>query len=287
MKKIELYRKRTFSDIFEDSIEWLKENRSAMLRYIVPVVAVGTIVISVSTLLSHIKSQDMYSVYDESDINFAIPLIVLGISQWLLPTLIYALYRLYQQRENGLQNVSFNEFRGAAFSLSIPMLIVLVVDALCIIAFFVLLNVNVFSALSIVIPIVLFPLFMYPAIVAINNNPIESLKEAFVKGFNSFFTLVKIVFAMLLFGGLLFLLCFTSYGIIELVTPYLPKSILHIGEINIAECVGIFITIALITASAYFLILLSLVVALHTYGSMKEDEEGTSFEKEIDNFENL
>ena len=62
MKKIELYRIRTFSDIFEDSIQWLKDNRRAVLRYIAPVAGVCVVILSSVFLWAYIMSEEFYEI---------------------------------------------------------------------------------------------------------------------------------------------------------------------------------------------------------------------------------
>lgn len=289
MKKIELYRIRTFSDIFEDSIQWLKDNRRAVLRYIALVAGVCVVVLSAVFLWAYIKSENDYET-DFFEEVFLITAIMLIVSLWMLPTLFYTLYGLYRERENGLQDLSFKEFNAALSPmagrmLAMPVvaivftcLIILLSSAATILPFFIL--VLGFMALP--------PLFIYPAVVAVSGKgPIESIKETFSLGYKGYGSIFKMSLALTFFSIVLFTLSFTSLGIILLTENYLPDSLLHGTGKEIFDYATYFITFALLTASAYFLALLALVVGVHTYGSIKESEEGISIDAKIENFENL
>ena len=289
MKKIELYRIRNFSDIFEDSIQWLKDNRRAVLRYIAPVAGVCVVILSAVFLWEYIRSEKYYET-DFLDETFPTTFIVFGISLWLLPTLFFTLHTLYRQRENGLKDLSAEEFRKALPAMAGRML-AMPVAAVAIVAFVILLSGATAALPFFILPIgimALPPLFIYPAAVALSGKgPAGNIKETFSLGFNGYGTIFKVSGALLLFSIILFFLSFTSLGIIMLVEDYLPDSLLHgVGE-DIFEYAAFFMTFALLTASAYFLALLALVVGVHTYGAIKESEEGISIDAKIDNFENL
>ena len=289
MKKIELYRIRTFSDIFEDSIQWLKDNRRAVLRYIAPVAGVCVVILSSVFLWAYIMSEEFYEI-DFWDKTLFATFTIIFISLWLLPTMFFTLYDLYRQRENGLKNLSVKTFRKALPAMTRRML-AMPVAAIAIIAFIILLFGSETVLSFFILPIGIMampPLFIYPAVVALSGKESAgSIKETFSLGYSDYGTIFKVSVALLFFSIALFILSFTSLGIIVLIEDYLPDSLLHgVGE-EIFKYAIFFITFALLTASAYFLVLLALVVGAHTYGSIKESEEGISIDAKIENFENL
>lgn len=289
MKKIELYRIRTFSDIFEDSIQWLKDNRRAVLRYIVPVAGVCVIILSAVFLWAYIRSENDYDTDFFKEV-FLTTFVVFCISIWQLPTLFFTLYTLYWQRDNGLKDLSAKAFRKALGTMTKRMM-AMPVAAIAIIASVILLSGTITELSFFVLPIGIMampPLFIYPAVVALSGKESAgSIKETFSLGYSDYGTIFKVSVALLFFSIALFILSFTSLGIIVLIEDYLPDSLLHgVGE-EIFKYAIFFITFALLTASAYFLALLALVVGAHTYGSIKESEEGISIDAKIENFENL
>ena len=288
MKKIELYRIRTFSDIFEDSIQWLKDNRRAVLKYIMPVALTGVLTLSAVFVWEYIKLEKYYDNQAFENI-FHIILAVFILSLWLLPTMLFTLYGLYRQRENGLNGLTFGEFRKALPHFAMLMLSVIFVIMLLYGAITMLSISNALITIFVVLGAMAIPsLFIYPAVAGVNKwGIVESIRETVSKGFKGFGSIYKIILTLAFLGVLQFFLSFTSLGIILLVENYLPDSLLHgIGD-EIMEYTGYFFTCVLFTASAYFIALLALVAAIHTYGSIKESEEGISIEAKIDNFENL
>lgn len=289
MKRIEIYRIRTFSDIFEDSIQWLKDNRRAVLRYIAPVAGVCVVILSSVFLWAYIMSEKYYDA-DFFDETYLATFIVFFISLWLLPTLFFTLYALYWQRENGLKDLPKKAFRKALPTMARRMFAMPIAATVCI-AFIILLSATTTVLPLFILPIgilALPPLFIYPAVVALNDKgPFENIKETFSLGYKGFGTIFKISVALLFFSIVLFILSFTTLGLIVLLEVYLPYSIMNGVGKDVFEYTVCFLAFALSSASAYFLALVALAVAVHTYGSIKESEEGISIDTKIENFENL
>ena len=117
MRKIIFYQERTFGEKFNVSFEFIKQNWKILLRYIsygiLPLSLVGGL--SFDGLIMNIT--DEVALYDVNNTysNFVLPYISLVIifmvgALWLATT-VFSLMRVYNQRDNGLENITFSEVK--------------------------------------------------------------------------------------------------------------------------------------------------------------------------------
>jgi hypothetical protein len=124
MPKIELYKVRTFSDKISDTIDYLRENWRPLLKYFTYLMLPASIVLAFfinhfwegyMSLVSDIGSSGASGDFSRPlsfMLNYGIMALLYTITFVVLNAFVYAMFRLYRERENGLQGLTPEEFRS-------------------------------------------------------------------------------------------------------------------------------------------------------------------------------
>ena len=117
MNKIPFYQERTFSEKFNVTFEFLKENWKVVLRYItyvcLPLSLLGGF--AFNSFMSLMLSFQSSSATDSEIVQFAITyggIILLSLlAAWWVATVMYSLMQAYNSRPEGLEGITFEELK--------------------------------------------------------------------------------------------------------------------------------------------------------------------------------
>lgn len=117
MNKIPFYQERTFSEKFNVTFEFLRENWKVMLRYItyvcLPLSLVGGLVLN--SFLSFMQNLESGNMGDSELIQFGLTycgvVLVMSLAGWWLATVMYSLMQAYNSRPEGLVGITFEELK--------------------------------------------------------------------------------------------------------------------------------------------------------------------------------
>lgn len=116
MDKIVFYKERAFGEKFNVTFEFVRQNWKLLLRYvsyvILPLCFVGAM--SLDTLVKNITS--VYAAADEFEVfhfvgSYAVTMLVLLLGSLWLATVTYSLMQAYNERSNGLEDITFQELK--------------------------------------------------------------------------------------------------------------------------------------------------------------------------------
>ena len=116
---IELYKNRTFSEKLSDTIDFIRENWRPMLKYFSYLMLPASIVLAFffnhfwhgyMTLIEDIRQQGK-GIFGSFLFNSGITFLLFIVSYVVLAALLYAMIRLYRERNGQLQNLTYDELR--------------------------------------------------------------------------------------------------------------------------------------------------------------------------------
>ncbi len=120
---IELYKIRTFSEKISDTIDFIRQNWRALLKYLGCVILPASIVLAFffnhfwNGYMSFVSDVERGTSGDFSDgisfmLNYVAMVVIYMVTFVFLNAMFYAMVRVYYHRENGLQGVVYDELRS-------------------------------------------------------------------------------------------------------------------------------------------------------------------------------
>lgn len=308
--KIALYVKRSFGEKFSASFDFIKENWKLMLKYatylLLPLCLVQAL--SLNGLMTYTISglMDNGSIYSDSALlmsfmsYYGLYMLLLMVGVILLTSLVYAMIRTYNEREERLQGVTLGMLR--------PMLLHNVKRVFILVCFGLLLTIFaslVIGVIAALFPDTLFPIVMIlfiPFMIAIavpfslwapiylleDITIMNSLKKTFRLGFATWGGIFMISFVMGIIAGIL-------QGV-TLIPWYIGTVVKYIfatsgGGSEATVSVGYSFLLYLLAIvqvfGAYIAMIFSFVGLAYQYGHASEKVDSIMVESDIDNFDKL
>jgi len=118
MNRISFYQERTFSEKFNVTFEFLKENWKIVLRYItyvcLPMSLVGGWVFN--SFISLVENLEATQADDSAAwLQFALTyggiLLLMSLASWWIATVMFSLMQAYNERQEGLESITFDELK--------------------------------------------------------------------------------------------------------------------------------------------------------------------------------
>jgi len=301
--KIPFYVQRPFGEKMNASFDFIKENWKVMFKYITYLILPVCLVqaLSMNSFMGYYMGAIMGGGSDFDNLGagfftaYGFMVLCMMIGSLLLSSLVYALIKLYNDREERLVGITFNDIKpllfrnmGRLFLLGL-LFIVLYILAVIVIA---LLAVGSLLTLILTIPAVIaafVALIMWAPIYLFENISLgASLSKAFRMGFATWGGVFGIVFIMGMVAGVLQSVAMTPWYIAVVVKAMFAYSDEGaIGDSSILYNVMTYILGIVQAYGMYLSMVFSLLGISYQYAHASEKLDSITVENEIDNFENL
>ncbi|MCD8183963.1 MAG: hypothetical protein LUE99_13730 [Bacteroides sp.] len=304
--KVAMYVKRSFGEKLTASFDFMKENWKLLLKFttylLLPVCLVQAL--SLNGLMGGMMAMsDMANGGMSSEMGviasffsyYGLYALVYMIGTVMLTSLVYALMRTYNEREERLEGITLGILKPMLFHNMKRMFIMIAFSVLLIIAFGIALG--IFS--------VIFPYFLIllvPALIAVavpfalwapiylfeDITIMGALKKTFRLGFATWGGIFLVSLIMGLIGGILQGITMMPWYIMMLVKVFFAAS----GtESEVTVSIGYNFILYLLTVvqafGAYLSMIITLVGLAYQYGHASEKEDNVTVESDIDNFDKL
>lgn len=310
--KIALYAKRTFGEKFNATFDFIKENWKLLLKYtlylLLPVSLIQALSLNglmsaamgMSAMVSNTAAFAGASAMVPFFVYYGLFLIVALVGTALLMSLVYAMLRTYNEREERLQGVTLGMLR--------PMLLHNVKRTFFVLLFGMFLMIVVsllFGVVSVAIPasalpyvvflfiLVLFavvlPLGLWiPAYLLEDLTLIGSLKKALRIGFATWGGIFAIAFVMGIISGILQGVTMIPWYIGTIVKYVLGASSGEgIGDVSVGYSFLLYLLAVVQALGAYFAMIFALVGLGYQYGHASEKIDSVMVDSDISNFDKL
>lgn len=304
--KIELYVKRSFGDKLNASFDFIKENWKILLRYttylILPLCLIQGL--SLNGLMSGIMTMGVREASigsSETDTlirfftYYGLYAFLYLIGTVLLTSLVYALMRVYKEREQRLEGVSLT-FLKPLLIRNVRKLFIVFLFGFLILAFVGLVVgllgfILPFSVFLVILLLIVFivPLALWaPVYVFEEISVIDALKKSYHLGFPTWGGILLISLVMGFIAGTLQSITMMPWYIASMVKVFFSVSGENSEFLTSAGYSFILYLMAILQAfGAYLALIFSLVGIAYQYGHASEKVDHITVENDIDNFDKL
>jgi len=301
--KIPFYVQRPFGEKMNASFDFIKENWKVMFKYITYLILPVCLVqaLSMNSFMGYYMGAIMGGGSDFDDLGvgfftaYGFMVLCMMIGSLLLSSLVYALIKLYNDREERLVGITFSDIKPLLFrNMGRLFLLGLLFFALYILAVIVIALLAAGSLLTLIltIPAVIaafVALIMWAPIYLFENISLgASLSKAFRMGFATWGGVFGVVFIMGMVAGVLQSVAMTPWYIAVVVKAMFAYSDEGaIGDSSILYNVMTYILGIVQAYGMYLSMVFSLLGISYQYAHASEKLDSITVETEIDNFENL
>lgn len=304
--KIAMYVKRPFGDKMNASFDFIKENWKPLLKLttylILPLCLLQALSLNgfMGGLLGITMAQQMGTNPVESlggmfFFNYGAYFLLYLIGSILLSSLVYALIKTYNDREEGLQNVTLRELKPLLFKnikrlliltligIGLMIVISIIVVALGMLSYFTLI-LTVPLIIAFCIPLLLLaPIYLFEKVTVI-----EALEKTFRLGFATWGGVFLISLVMGILASILQSITMMPWYIATLVKVFFGMS--DTGSeatVSVGYSFMIYLLAIIQAFGAYLSMIFSLIGMAYQYGHASEVVDSVSVEDDIDNFDKL
>lgn len=310
--KIALYAKRTFGEKFNATFDFIKENWKQLLKYtlylLLPVSLIQALSLNglmsaamgMSAMVSNAAAFAGASAMVPFFSYYGLFMIVALVGSVLLVSLVYAMLRTYNEREERLQGVTLGMLRPMLLRNVKRTFLLMLFGMFLLILFSLIAGVLVASlpgdaSLLAVFPVivilfaVVLPLGLWiPAYLLEDLTLIGSLKKALRIGFATWGGIFAIVFVMGIISGILQGVTMIPWYIGTIVKYILGASSGEgIGDVSVGYSFLLYLLAVVQALGAYFAMIFTLVGLGYQYGHASEKIDSVMVESDIANFDKL
>lgn len=305
--KIVFYKQRSFGEKMNASFDFLRENWKVMLKYltyfILPLcliqgLSLNTLIFSLFDMAAFTDPYAMGGLESfgaKFFISYFFFLICVMLGGLMMSSLIYACIQLYNDREERLVGVTFNDLRPyffrnikrslivTLFSIGLGVILVLLIAVISVAAPLLIILV-MFGLIAIAIPLSLFlPIYLFEK---------ESLINAFGKairiGFATWGGIFAVVFVMGFIGGILQSITMMPWYILVMIKAILTTSDSAVEITNsVLYTFGTYLLSILQGFGMYLSLVFTYIGLAYQYSHATEKMDNVSIESDIDKFEQL
>lgn len=305
--KIELYVRRSFGEKFSATFDFIKENRKPLLKYLIylllPVSLIQALGLNglmgysmalASTIGGNATPSDI-DILMSSLSSYALYALPALIGSFLMGSLLYALIRIYNEREERLQGITWGILKSTLFRnvkrslilfLSMMLLTMLVGFAFGVLAA----GISPYM-LFLIIPLLIaciIPLFLWMPIYLFEDIPVwKALKKTFRLGFATWGGIFLILLIMIIISSILQGVLSMPWYVVTVVKYMFVSS----GGTETTASVGFgFVSYLLAVVQVFGAYLASVFVYIglaYQYGHASEKVDNIRVESDIDNFDRL
>ena len=304
--KIPFYVQRPFGEKMNASFDFIKENWKVMLKYITYLILPVCLVqaLSMNSFMGQYMGLIMNDLGNPSIddfgagffLSYGVMMLCAMIGGLLMTSLVYALVKLYNEREERLNNITFSDIKPLLFR-NIGRLIVLglVLTGLLIVAMFVMILLGMASTLTLILTFPAFVALMvaltiWPPIYLYENIGVgASLSKAFRMGFATWGGIFGIMFIMGIIASVLqgvAMMPWYMAVVVKSLFTYSTEGTIA-GESNILYDIFVYLLGIVQAYGVYLSMIFSLLGISYQYAHASEKLDSITVESEIDNFENL
>lgn len=304
--KIPFYQKRKFGEKMNASFDFIKENWKPMLKYstylILPVCLIQAL--SLNSFLGGYLQAVAGGVVNPDSISslgamfgasYAMTMLMIMIGSLVMTSLIYTFIMLYNQREEGLEGITFSDIKSVLFSnmgrlfvlgISGGIIVTIIITILVVIGVYVPLTfILIIPAIfACIIPLALWsPIYIYE-----RAGVFQSLGKSFRLGFATWGGIFGILFVMGIIANILQTVTMLPWYVGSIV-----KYTFALSENGAGGDTSVFYNfmlylLAIVQGFGTYLSMVFGIVGLsYQYSHANELVNNTSVESEIDNFEQL
>ncbi|WP_300728738.1 hypothetical protein [uncultured Bacteroides sp.] len=296
--KITLYAKRTFGEKVNAVFDFIRQNAKTLFKYLTYFMLPISILkaLSVSSSLQTILSMGASETIDYSQVmtDFTWLILANNIGNIVLISLLFALIRIYNERENGLQGLTMNELLPRFLKnlkRTVIMILLFTMLFIFLIFFFVLLltyNENVLFFIAIPLAFVMcIGLATFPVAYLLEDNPFfPTLVKTCRLGFRTWGGALAIIIVFGIITWILQKIASLPLGAVQISNNLLGEN----TEFLASSPNYIFITYLFSTIEAFGSYLASVLTFLglaYQYGHSCEKIDNKSVDADIENFDNL
>ena len=302
--KIEFYRQRTFSEKLNTTFAFIRENWKPLFKYsfylIMPVCliqtfAMNSLIIDAATYsASGAPSGAMYSFIANYGILFLCAIIGMAV----MSGMIYAMMQTYSTRENGLIDVTLNDFKGYLtknitkhitlfFLLFFIYILSVVIMGLLAYISLISLALTIPMLFAVVILIILMAMLLPVYIFERDITLIDAVKKAWKFGVTTFWGMLGLMFVLYMISSVIQTVTMMPWYITVLVGSILSVS----SEAMITQSIFYKFAIYLLGLIQSFGMYISMTIGLiglaFQYFHAREKVEGVTIETNISHFDEL
>lgn len=303
--KIPFYMQRPFGEKMNASFDFIKENWKVLLKYITYLILPVCLVqaLSMNSFMGHYMGAIMSGAGDIDFDNFGIgffasygfTVLLSMIGSLLITSLIYALVKLYNDREERLNGVTFTDLKpllfknmGRLFILGLAifivyMLAVIVIALLAVGSLFTLiLTIPAFFAAAIAL-IIWIPIYLFEDITLG-----ASFSKAFRMGFATWGGIIAVMFVMGIIASILQgVLMMPWYMAVVVKSLFAYSTEGTLAESSVLYNILVYILGIIQVYGMYLSMIFAILGLSYHYAHASEKLDSITVESEIDNFENL
>lgn len=308
--KVALYVKRSFGDKLNASFDFIKENWKPLLKYstylILPLCFIQAL--SLNGFMGGVMSSSMEQVASGNPtaiptwmgnttvwLSYAGLAILSMIGTLLLSSLVYALIKIYGERENRLQNITGSDFKpllfrnmkrffgmGILLSLLVGLVMIIVIVLMVLTPYTAILTVPLVIAFA--VPLML----MLPVYAFEDVNFSQAIKKTYRLGFATWGGILLIMLVMGFIAYILQMVVATPWYI-----AFVVKMFFTISEAGNDATVSVgytflqYILSVIMMFGSYLSAIFTLVGIAYQYGHASEVVDSVTVEEDIDNFDKL
>lgn len=294
--KIAFYVKRSFGEKFNASFDFIKENWRLLLKFttylLLPLCLIQAL--SLNGFAGGIVNPE-YSSTMAILSYYGLYIVLYMIGSVVLTSLIYAMMRMYNDREGRLQGVTLGMLRRPLFrNIKRIILVILLSFFLMMVVSFVMGMIRMIFPLTLFLMIPLFIIVMIPfslwAVILLfeDISIVNALKKAYRLGFATWGGILAILVIMGIVGGIL-----QGVTMIPWYIGLLAKALFAAtgtgSEFTVSAGYNfmLYLLAVIQTFGAYLSFIFILVGLAYQYGHASEKEDNVTVESDIDNFDKL
>lgn len=305
-RKINIYFKRSFGDKLNATFDFIRQNAKVLVKYIVYFLLPVSLIQAFTTNAFMGGALSLDQTFQNTDLDHANALYSLGasyigtillsiIGAILITSIIYALMRIYEEREQKLQDITWEEIRPRLFHnikrLSLLFFITFILMIAAVVAIVILAYASKVT-LILTIPAfvaVLIPYAMLPCTYLFEDISFgNAFAKAFRLGFKTWGGTFGIVFIMGLIASILQGVTTTPWYVATLVKTYFSVTETESSFLSSTGFEFLMYLLGIIQAfGSYLAGGFTLIGMAYQYGHASETVDNKSVDTAITNFENL
>lgn len=302
--KIPFYLQRTFTEKINASFDFIKENWKPLLKY-------STYLILPICLLQGVSfNAIMTKAYDEAYLeslaytpdnselisfilNYLLLILFFSLGAFIMTSLVYTLVKTYNDRENGLEGISFNDIKSLLLGnigrllMQTLIAILLVTGAVIVISLL-----GMLSGLTLILTIPLLfvmaiPLSLWtPVYLYEHTGVIESLTKSYKLGMATWGGIFAVMFVMGFITNIVQGVASLPWGVSTIVNQLFRVSEAGMtGEISIGNEIMTYLFSVMAGYGLYLSMVFTMLGISYQYAHANEKVGHVSVEKEIENFD--
>lgn len=301
--KIPFYLQRPFGEKMNASFDFLKENFKVVMKYttylILPLCLVQGVILNsfmegYMEMIGGLKDGRVEELAWGTVSSFSLSTFFSIIGTLLMSALIYALIKLYNEREEGLEGVTFQVLKPMLFknmgrlfllTLLLTLLVVFLAVVMALLAYGTLftLIITVPALFALLIALTMWsPVYLFEDI-GLSN----SFSKALRLGFATWGGVFAVLFVMGIIASVLRGVISTPWSIAIAVKSVFMESVDGGEEPSIFYNFFIYLLAVAQVFGAYFSLMFGILGASYQYGHAVEKLDSITIEDDIDNFENI